>query len=76
MILPSKHANSDRTLVVLGGRVLPLMEEPRELGELWGMARAQGFVSSFERFYSTVLFLFMIGAIEIDRGLLMLRGSE
>jgi len=68
MILPSKHALSDRTLVVLGGRLLAMLAEPTDLGSLWRRARDEGVVTSFERYYSALLFLRVIGTISIADG--------
>lgn len=68
MILPTKHSDSDRSVIVVGGLLLPELAEPTELGELWQVARDKGLVTSFSRLYAGVLLLFTIGAVELVEG--------
>jgi len=72
MILPSKHGDVDRSLFVLGAHLLRRMREPRELGSLWAEVHESGVANSFNRFYNSIVLLFIIGAIEEEQGLLVL----
>lgn len=71
MILPSKHGDVDRSLFVLGAHLLRRMRDPQELGSLWEEVHESGVVNSFNRFYNSVVLLFILGTIEEENGLLV-----
>ena len=71
MILPSKHGGIDRSLLVLGAHLLELLEDPQELGVLWQEVRDSRLVHSFDRFYQSVILLNVLGAIDVQDGLLV-----
>lgn len=70
MILPTKHLHSDRTLLAQGGVLLSRLEQPQTITGLWNSARESASVPSFDQFCLGLSFLYAIGAIELERGLL------
>lgn len=70
MILPTKHLPPRRSLIGVGGLMLERLDQPRTITGLWDKARRIPDVGSFERFILALDFLFAIGAIEYDAGLL------
>lgn len=76
MILPTKHIRPDRALIGVGGEVLKLLDEPATVSHLWNEIRARRSVFSpnapvnYNWFVLSLDFLFIIGAIELRRGLL------
>jgi hypothetical protein len=76
MILPAKHLDQDRALLTVGARILPCLAQPKTVSALWeelsgarvtihrsGTLRYDGFVLALD-------LLFLIGAIQLQDGLL------
>lgn len=76
MILPTKHIRPDRSLLAVGGDLLVSLSEPMTVSRLWDDVRSRrGHTGepapiNYDWFVLTLDLLFMIGAIELDRGLL------
>lgn len=76
MILPTKHIHPDRALLAIGGDILASLREPMTVSRLWDQARAnrgdpgEAAPINYDWFVLALDLLFMIGAIEFDRGLL------
>ncbi len=75
MILPSKHLSQDRALLTVGARVLQRLSQPKTVSALWEeLSRITvGRKTSPLRYDSFVLaldLLFLMGAIELEEGLL------
>ncbi len=76
MILPTKHIRPDRALLAVGGDLLVSLYEPRTVSGLWDDVRAKRGDSgepapiNYDWFVLALDLLFMIGVIELDRGLL------
>ncbi|MCY4277779.1 MAG: hypothetical protein OXE81_08105 [Gammaproteobacteria bacterium] len=76
MILPTKHIRAERAIIGIGGRLLELLHEPMTVSTLWDALRKRRSIEapnapiSYDWFILTLDFLFMIGAVEIQRGLL------
>ena len=76
MILPTKHIRPDRALLTVGGDLLVTLREPMTVSRLWDDVRAKRGDSgepapiNYDWFVLALDLLFMIGAIELDRGLL------
>ena len=76
MILPTKHVRPDRALIGVGGEVLNILHEPTTMSHLWNEVRARRSVISpnspinYNWFVLALDFLFIVGAIEVRRGLL------
>jgi len=76
MILPTKHTRPDRALLAVGGEILVLLREPMTVSRLWDDVRSrrgnpgEPAPISYDWFVLAIDLLFMIGAVELDRGLL------
>jgi hypothetical protein len=78
MILPSKHLPESRALVTVGAEILPHLDEPRAVSELWERVQASraGTATSaplsFDWFVLALTFLHTITAVEFDGGVIRL----
>ena len=74
MILPGKHLKPDRSLLGIGGEILKILEQEQTVSELWQRVQKQkdGLKSplSFDWFILSLSFLYAIGAVHFDRGIL------
>ncbi len=76
MILPTKHIRAERAIIGIGGKLLELLHESMTVSALWDVFRQRRTIEvpsapiSYDWFVLTLGFLFMIGAVEIRRGLL------
>jgi hypothetical protein len=73
MILPTKHIKTSQSVVGLGAAVLNILAEEQTLTRLWESARLELDKITFERFVLTLDFLYMLGCIELTRGLVRRR---
>lgn len=70
MIMPTKHLLPSDSLLGTGGRVLALLRGPRSTAALWHAVQEQGGIATFDRFVLTLDLLFLMGAIDINGGLI------
>lgn len=76
MILPTKHIRPDRALLAVGGDLLGALREPMTVSRLWDdVRRRRGDAGepapiNYDWFVLALDLLFMVGAVELDRGLL------
>ncbi len=70
-LLPNKHVPTDRTLLGLGAMVLSRLDSPSTLSSLWEVVADEPEIGSFHNFVLTLDYLYAIGAIDYERGLLM-----
>lgn len=76
MILPTKHIRPDRALLAVGGDLLSSLREPMTVSRLWDDVRSKRGNSgapapiNYDWFVLALDLLFMIDAVEFDRGLL------
>ncbi len=70
MILPTKHISTRNSLLGVGAIILEHLYHPRTVSSLWNAVSTMPEVATFERFVLTLDLLYMIGAIEINEGLL------
>lgn len=70
MILPTKHISSRRSLLGIGATVLKQLDHPRTVTSLWESVRVIPEVTTFERFVLALDLLYMLGAVQIEEGLL------
>ena len=76
MILPTKHTRSDRAVIGVGGQVLGVLREPMTVSRLWDEIRsgrsvgASNPVVDYRWFVLALDLLYMIEAIDLDRGLI------
>lgn len=76
MILPTKHIRPERALLTVGGDLLGCLREPMTVSRLWDELRgvrgraAETAPVNYDWFVLALDLLFMIGAVELDRGLI------
>ena len=77
MILPSKHLPQDRALLTVGANILQKLNRPKTVSALWeelprknNPARISNTALSYEGFVLALDLLFLIGAVELQEGLL------
>ncbi|GAB4383792.1 MAG: hypothetical protein Kow00121_46250 [Elainellaceae cyanobacterium] len=70
MILPTKHISTRNSLLGVGATILEHLNYPRTVTSLWNAVSKLPEVATFERFVLTLDILYMIGAIEMQEGLL------
>ncbi|MCY4259594.1 MAG: hypothetical protein OXC91_04950 [Rhodobacteraceae bacterium] len=75
MILPTKHIRTERAIIGIGGELLALMDEPMTVSRLWNEVRARRTVATpatpidYDWFVLALDFLFLIGVVECQQGL-------
>lgn len=76
MILPTKHIKPHRALLAVGGDLLDCLREPMTVSRAWDEVRTrrgsagEPAAINYDWFVLALDLLFMMGAIEFDRGLL------
>ncbi len=70
MILPTKHLGAHESLLGLGAVVLSHLSAPKTVSRLWEDLRLSPELRTFDRFVLTLGFLYAIGTVEMDEGLL------
>lgn len=81
MILPSKHLPPDRALLTQGARVLECLNKPMTVSALWERMKPDRNAKSalrslrYDAFVLTLDLLFLMGAIDLNEGLLTRRRS-
>ena len=80
MILPSKHLSQDRALLTVGARILQHLSRPKTISALWedvprqnADQRSSAPPLRYDGFVLALDLLFLIGAIELQDGLLFRR---
>jgi hypothetical protein len=76
MILPTKHIRGDRALIGVGGEILRLLRQPMTVSRLRDEVRearaayAPSSPISYDWFILALDLLFMMGALDLDRGVI------
>ena len=76
MILPTKHIRPDRALIGVGAEVIGMLGQPMTMSRLWDSVRSRRSanasepVINYQWFVLALDLLYMIGAIELERGLI------
>jgi len=73
MILPTKHISTRNSLLGVGATIIEHLNHPRTVTSLWSDLSKVPEVATFERFVLVLDLLYMIGAIELEEGLLYKR---
>ncbi len=73
MILPDKHISTGNSLLGVGAIVIEHLNHPRTVTSLWSDLSQIPEVATFERFILVLDLLYMIGAVELEEGLLYKR---
>ncbi len=80
MILPGKHLKQDRALLGIGSEILATLDQEQTVSELWVRVQEGRDESanplSFDWFVLSLSFLFAIGAVEYDRGVLSVESGR
>lgn len=75
MILPTKHISTRNSLLGVGAIIIEHLNHPRTVTSLWSDLSKLPEIATFERFVLVLDLLYMIGAIELEEGLLYKRHS-
>jgi hypothetical protein len=70
MILPTKHISTRNSLLGVGATIIGRLNYPRTVTSLWSDLSKVPEVATFERFVLALDLLYMIGAIELEEGLI------
>ena len=76
MILPTKHIRPDRALIGVGAELLNTLGNPMTMSNLWDTIRSRRSATTsnpainYQWFVLALDLLYMIGAIEFERGLI------
>ena len=70
MILPTKHLGLSRSTLGMGAALLENLREPKTVSALWALVRFRPEFVTFQRFTLALDFLYLIGAVEWDDGML------
>lgn len=73
MILPTKHISTGHSLLGVGAVVLKHLKHEQTVTRLWDHVRDCPEVVSFQRFTLALDLLYLLGAVELDNGLLRRR---
>jgi len=73
MILPTKHISTRSSLLGVGAMIIERLNYPCTVTSLWSDLSKVPEVATFERFVLVLDLLYMIGAIELEEGLLRKR---
>ncbi|PPD10325.1 MAG: hypothetical protein CTY36_00065 [Methylocystis sp.] len=71
MILPTKHISQNEALIGVGATVLAHLTGPMTVSDLWERLRSEPNVGTFERFVLASNLLYIVGAIDIEDGLIV-----
>ena len=71
MIAPTKHITIDTSLIGVGAAVLRQLTEPRTITTLWESCRQISEVGTFHRFVLALDLLFLLGAVDLNDGLII-----
>jgi hypothetical protein len=75
MILPTKHIPQGEALIGVGATLLRHLGAPSTVSGLWERVKMEPNVGTFERFILAANLLFLIGAIDLQDGLLIRASS-
>lgn len=77
MILPSKHLDQNRALLTIGSHILSCLKQPKTVSALWELVSSRAAAAyekphsiRYEAFVLALDFLFLVGAIQIEEGLI------
>jgi hypothetical protein len=73
MILPSKYVNLEGSLLGLGAVILAFLTYPRTITSLWEEVRKSSDPIPFSYFVLALDLLFIMGAIDLNEGLVTRR---
>ena len=71
MILPTKHIRLPNSLLGISAVLLKNLNGPQTVTSLWGNVRSFPELKTFERFTLALDFLYAVGAVDFEEGMLM-----
>ncbi len=70
MIIPNKHLKLSNSLLGTGTVLLKHLDEKQTITSLWGKVRSLPEINTFERFTLALDFLYTVGIVQFENGLL------
>ena len=70
MILPSKHVKLSNSMLNVGATILRQIDEAQTITMLWNDSKIKSKINSFEKFTLGLDFLFMLGLIDYEKGII------
>lgn len=70
MIMPDKNIRIEYSMLNCGAVVLCNLREKDTISSLWEKCRKKEMLVNYERFILTLDYLFLIGAVRLDNGLI------
>lgn len=70
MILPGKHIKLSNSILNVGAILLKQMDSAQTITMLWNVPTIKSEIYSFEKFILGLDFLFMLGLIEYQQGII------
>ena len=70
MIMPNKNIRVEYSLLYCGTLILNHLNVPETLSSLWEHSKKREALNSYKKFILTLDFLFVIGAITLNNGLI------
>ena len=70
MILPDKHIKLSNSLLNIGAMLLNQIDDAQTITMLWNDSKIKSSITSFEKFTFGLDFLFMIGLVDYDKGII------
>lgn len=68
--MPTKHIPLDRSLIGVGVTLLDELQTPKTISGLWESVRDNSSIGTFDRFSLGLTFLFTIGAVFLESGMI------
>ena len=69
-LLPDKHIPTKRSLVGIGSLLLERLETTSSVSSLWDEIKDEQTIGSFDNFVLALDYLYAIGAIDYEQGIL------
>jgi hypothetical protein len=73
MILPTKHISTKHSILGAGAAILQHVDPPQTITALWERVRVVPEISVYWRFVLALDFLFAIGVVDLEDGLIVRR---
>ena len=73
MILPTKHISEDHALIGVGAVLLRHLDRQQTITSLWDKVRDEPSMGTFERFVLALDLLYIIGIIDLSKGVICRR---
>ena len=68
MILPTKHIDTESSLIGIGAELIKIIDRPKTVSTLWEQAKLIKGIKSYGTFTLALDFLYMMGIIDFKDG--------